>query len=73
MMIAAVVGGGEAALAVNGASELAAPNDQRVVQHAALLQILNQRGRGLIDILAALRQIFRQACRDDPNRDGRAG
>ena len=37
MMIAAVVGRREFALAVTGASELAAPDHQRVVEQAALL------------------------------------
>ena len=35
------------------AAELAAPDDQRVVEHAALLEIVDQRGRGLIGTLAA--------------------
>ena len=54
MMIAAVVVGGQLALAVDGAAEFAAPDDQRVVQHAALFQILHQRRGGLIGLLAAL-------------------
>jgi len=36
MVVAAVIGVGEMALAVDGASEFAAPDDQRVVQQTAL-------------------------------------
>ena len=39
MMIAAVVGVGQLALAVDRAAELAAPDDQRVVEQAALLEV----------------------------------
>ena len=60
MMVAAIIGRREAALAVNGAAEFAAPDHQRVVQHAALFQVLDQRGGRLIGFLAALRQILRQ-------------
>ena len=50
MMIAAVVVCRQLALAIDRAAELAAPDDQRVVQQAALLQILNQRRRRLIGV-----------------------
>ena len=43
MMVATV------ALGHGSASEFAAPNDPRVVQHAALLQIIHQGGRALVD------------------------
>src|SRR5690349_8788849 len=36
------------ALAVTRAAELTAPNDQRVVEQAALFQVGNKRGAGLI-------------------------
>ena len=39
MMVAAIIGGRQASLAINRAAEFAAPDHQRVVQHAALLQI----------------------------------
>ena len=42
MVVAAVVRGGELALRVDRAAELAAPDDQRVVEQAALLQVLDQ-------------------------------
>ena len=41
MMVAAVVCLGEATLAIYRAAKFAAPNDNRVVQHAALLQIVD--------------------------------
>ena len=43
MMVAAVVLRRQLALAVDRAAELAAPDDQRVVEQPALLQILDQR------------------------------
>jgi hypothetical protein len=51
-MIAAVIVIGELALAINRAAEFAAPNDQRVVEHAALLEVGNQRGGRLIHAFA---------------------
>ncbi len=72
MMVAAVIGGREAALAVNGAPEFAAPDHQRVVEHAALFEVGDERGGGLIGFAAQLRQAVWAACRDGPNRDGRA-
>ena len=41
-MVAAVVVVGEPALGVDGAAEFAAPDDQRVVEHAALFEVLHQ-------------------------------
>src|SRR5262249_30961677 len=52
VVVAAMIGGGELALAVYGPAELPAPEDQGIVQEAALLEVLDQGGRGLIDILA---------------------
>ena len=40
MMIATVIFLCQTALAVNGAAELAAPDHQRVLEHAARLEIL---------------------------------
>src|SRR5690349_7277734 len=59
-MIAAVVGGSEPALAVNGAAELAAPDDERVVQHPALGQIGDEPCGRLIYVFAALGQGLRK-------------
>src|SRR5206468_2970964 len=50
VMVAAVVVLGERALAVDGAPELAAPNDERVVEQSAGLQVLNQGSARLIDV-----------------------
>ena len=61
MMVAAVILRREIALAVDGAAEFAAPDDQRVVEHAALLQVLDQRGRGLVGVAALRRQLARDA------------
>ena len=50
MMVAAVA----AALHHRRAAKFAAPDDQRVLEHAALLQILDQRRARLIGVLAVL-------------------
>src|SRR5207244_2047036 len=60
MMVSTVLGGGQAALAVNGPAELSAPDHKRVVQHSTLFQIGDETGRGPIGFLAALGQIGRQ-------------
>ena len=52
MVVAAVVGRRQLALAVVGAAELAAPEDQRVVEHAPLLEVLDQRRAGLVGLAA---------------------
>src|SRR5437762_3481071 len=59
MVIATVAFLGERALAVDRAAEFAAPNDQRIVQHAALFQILDQRRRGLVRVAALRRELAR--------------
>ena len=60
------------ALAHRRAAELAAPNDQRVVQHAALLEILDQSGRGLV--VSCRASAWPARCRrDGPRRDDTAG
>ena len=72
MMVAAVIGVRQLALAIDRAAEFAAPDHQRVVQQAALLQVLDQRRRGLVDALA-LQARDRAADRcAGPSRDGRA-
>src|SRR5215475_13366597 len=57
MMIAPVIGLGQLALAINRAPEFPAPDDQRVVEQAALFQILNERRRRLVSPPALERQI----------------
>ena len=52
VVVAAVVGRREGALRVAGAAELAAPDHERVVEQAALLEILHQRGGGLVGLAA---------------------
>ena len=42
------------------AAEFAAPNDKRVVEHAALLEIFNQRGAGLVGVLTILLDVLHQ-------------
>ena len=69
MMVAAVV----AALHHRRAAELAAPDDQRVVEQAALLEVLDQRGAGLVGVLAVLLEVLRPGCRAGPRPRGRAG
>src|SRR5260370_36008491 len=44
MMVAAIVRGGELALAIHGAAEFAGPHDASVVQHASLLKNAPQSG-----------------------------
>ena len=71
-MIAAVVVGRELALAVDGAAEFAAPDDQRVVEQAALLEIGNQGAGGLVGVAALLARSAWAGCRAGPSRGGRA-
>jgi hypothetical protein len=60
VVIAAVVTLCENALRVDRASELATPDDQRVIQHSALTQILDQRGAWLVGLLALTGDFLRQ-------------
>ena len=52
MMVAAGHGRTEFALRVNGAAELTAPDDERVFQQAALFEIEDERGGGLVGVAA---------------------
>ena len=72
-MVAAVVVGRQLALAVDRAAELAAPDDQRVVEQAALLQVVDQRGGRLVGVLALAGDLLAAGCRAGPSRGGRAG
>src|SRR5258706_6202173 len=60
VMVAAVVLWRELALAIHRAAELAAPDDQRLVEQAALLEVSDQRGTRLIDVAALQTQVRRQ-------------
>ena len=55
-----VAAGRFADLAHRRAAELAAPDDERVVEQAALLQVVDQRGAGLVDVAALRRQMLLQ-------------
>lgn len=52
VMIATVVGLGERALRVDGAAEFAAPDDEGVIEQAALLEVFDQSGGGLVGVTA---------------------
>src|SRR5205807_2480163 len=57
VMVAAIVGSGKFALAVDGPAKLAGPNDQCVIQHTSLLEIAYQAGRRLVDAFALQRDM----------------
>src|SRR5579859_8113762 len=50
-----------AALRHRCASELAAPNNQGVIKHAALFQVLDERGSGTVDLFGLERDPLLQA------------
>ena len=57
----------ELALAVDRAAELAAPDDQRVIEQAALLQVLDQRGARLVAVRSGRRSAWgRSPCWSQP-------
>src|SRR5580704_17962184 len=58
MTIAAVAVGLDGALRVRRPAEFAAPDNQSVIEHAALLQIENQRRRRLIGIARENRELL---------------
>jgi LPS export ABC transporter permease LptG len=60
-MIAAVIGVHELPLTEHGPSEFSTPDDQRVVEQSALLQIRHQRRSGPVGFLTALGEALRQA------------
>src|SRR4029434_1087838 len=51
------LGVGGVALAERGAPELAAPDDERVVEHPALLEVAHQCRRGTLRVLALLLEL----------------
>ena len=55
--VVAALGVGRVALAERRAAELAAPDDERVVEQSALLEILHQRGRRGVGVPALLREL----------------
>src|SRR5262245_41279988 len=60
VMVASVILLGEPALRINRPAKFAAPNDQRLVQQPALLQILHQAVTGLINVAALIGQAARE-------------
>ncbi len=66
MMVATVVCLCQTALAINRASEFAAPNHQSILQHAALFQVVDQRRTGLIHDSALPPNVIGQDCHVDP-------
>src|ERR1700722_894950 len=60
MMIAAVGGGGERALAVYGTAELPAPDHQRVIEQAALLEVLDKRRGSSVHVERLQANLLRQ-------------
>ena len=68
VMIAAIVGGRQLPLAIIGAAELATPEHQSVVEHAALLQVDDQGRTGLVGLATELADTARQAAMMVPAR-----
>src|ERR1017187_318364 len=60
VMVAAVVVGRQLSLAVIGAAKLAPPQNEGIVEHAPLFQILNQGRAGLVGFPALLTDAARQ-------------
>src|ERR1051325_10194435 len=60
MVVAAVVGLGQTALAIDRAAEFAAPDHQRVFQKSALLEVHHQRGGCLVGASALECKVARQ-------------
>ena len=50
MVIASVVGAAETSLTVDGATEFSAPDDEGVVEQAAVLEVLDEGVAGLVDV-----------------------
>src|SRR5271157_5255514 len=61
MMVAAIVGRRELALAVVRPAELTSPEDQCILEHAPLLEVLDQAGAGLVGLAAEDANARRQA------------
>src|SRR5689334_10975487 len=66
VMVAAVVGGRELALRVDGAAEFPAPDNQGVVKHAALFEVLHEGPAALVNVLALGGQDRRQVAVNVP-------
>ena len=63
VVVAAVVGFGETALAVDGAAEFPAKDHEGVIEHASLLDVLNETVDALVDVFAlAARNLLFAGC-----------
>lgn len=60
MVVAAIRFFGEFSLAVNRSPELATPDNQRIIKHAALFEILDERRRGLVDVATLVGKVSGQ-------------
>src|SRR5271157_1007921 len=61
MMVAAIVGRHKLALAVVRPAELTSPEDQCILEHAPLLEVLDQASAGLVSLAAEDANARRQA------------
>lgn len=57
VVVSAVVLPGQLALAVDGATEFSAPDDEGVIEHAALLEVLDEGPSWLVDVIALLFEV----------------
>src|SRR5437879_6203311 len=62
MVIAPIVVVSQLALAIDRSTKLAAPDNECVVEHPALFQILDQRSASLIGVLRLAGKLLRQIC-----------
>jgi hypothetical protein len=60
VVVPAVVVLRERALGVDGPAELAAPDDQRLVEQAAPLEVRDEGGGGLVGVLALVAELLGQ-------------
>ena len=60
VVVASVVVLGQLALGVDCAAKFTAPDDERIIKHAALLEVFHQTGGRLIDRLALARDVLGQ-------------
>ena len=67
VMIAAIIFLGKLALTISGPTKLASPNDQSVLQHTPLLEILDEGGAPLIHVFALIAVFIGQATMSIPS------
>src|SRR5579871_853643 len=66
MVVSTVVVAGEAALRVDGPPELPAPDDERLVEHPPLFEVLDQSPAGLVHVLTLAGQASRHVAMGVP-------